>query len=151
MSANDCIGAAGAVRIDRVLREAGKGRQRLAERVDVIGVAGDAGDDVGVAGLHRPRRAAQRDDAARAAKRNVIEPARRQAEMLREPDRGVRPDGEARYRKAVDVVRSQAGAPCQRVQGAADPPLRAVGRIAPIRDGDRQAGDNPVVGLADRA
>ena len=73
----------------------------------MIGVGGDAGDDLGVAGLHRPRRAPQRHDAARAAKRNVIEPARRQAEMLGQPDCGVRRDGEARYREAVDVRRAE--------------------------------------------
>ena len=84
------VGAAGAVRIDGVLGKARKRRQRLAERIDMIGIGGDAGDDLGVAGLHRARRAAQRHDAARAAKRNVIEPARRQAEMLGQPDRGVR-------------------------------------------------------------
>ena len=97
------VGAAGAVRIDSVLGKARERRQRLAEGIDMIGVPGDAGDDLGIAGLHRARRAPQRHDAARAAERNVIEPARRQAKMLGQTDRGVWPNREARHREAVDV------------------------------------------------
>ena len=81
---------AGAERIDRVAREAAEVRQILPERVDVIGVARDARHDLGVARLHGARRAAQRHHAARAAHRDVIEPARREAEMLRQADRACR-------------------------------------------------------------
>ena len=63
--------------IARVAREVREAAEHLAERLDVVGVGGDAGDDVGVARLHRARGAAQRHHARRAAGRDVVEPARR--------------------------------------------------------------------------
>ena len=98
------VGAAGAVGIDRVARELAEVGERQAEGIDVVGVAGDAGDDVRVARLHRARRAAQRHHAARAAQRDVVEPARREAEVLRQADGGIGREGEAGDGKAVDLV-----------------------------------------------
>src|SRR5258706_6399219 len=117
----------------------------------MIGICSDAGDNLGIAGLHGARCAAQRHDAARAAKRNMIEPARRQAEMLGQPDRRVRPNGEARHRETVDVRRAESGARHELAQRTAKPPMRAVGRIAPVGNRHRQTGDDAVVGLSDRA
>ena len=108
ISAKIAFGAAGPVRIDCILREAGEVRRASCGMNRPGSCRRDAGDDIGIASLHGARRAAQRDDAARAAQRHVIEPARRHAEMLRQPDRGVRPQGEARYRETVDVLRPQA-------------------------------------------
>ena len=70
----------------------------------MVGVARDAGHDVGVARLHRARRAPQRHDAARAAEGHVVEPARREAEVLGEADRGVGREREARDGETVDLV-----------------------------------------------
>ena len=58
------IGSACAIGIDRILREHAEARGALAKAVDMIGIAGDAGDDLGIAGLNRARRAAEADDAA---------------------------------------------------------------------------------------
>ena len=69
-------------------------------------------------------------------------------EMLGEADRGVGADGEARQRQAVDVGAAQAGTLDHLAHGAADPPVRGVGRIAPVRDGDRCGDDDAVVGLS---
>src|SRR6187431_2343984 len=111
----------------------------------MIGIGGDAGDNLGVAGLHRTRGAAQRYDTARAAKWNVVEPARRQAEMLGQPDRSVRPDREARHRQAVDVCRAKTRAGHEFAQRTAEPPMRTVGRITPVRNRHRQAGDDAII------
>jgi hypothetical protein len=45
----------GAVRIDRVARELAEVREREAKRIHVVGVAGEAGDNLGIAGLHGAR------------------------------------------------------------------------------------------------
>ena len=66
-----------AVGIDRIARELAEVRERQPKRVHMVGIAGDTGDDIGIATLHRARGAAQLHDAARAAERHVIEPARR--------------------------------------------------------------------------
>ena len=100
---------AGAVGIDRIARELAEVGERQAERIDVVGIAGDAGDDVGVARLHRARRAPQRHHAARAAQRNVVEPARREPEVLRQADRGVGSEREAGDGQAIDVALLQSG------------------------------------------
>ena len=76
-------------------REAGK---KLPEAVDLIGVPGHAGDNAGIACLHRPGRAAQRDDARRTAHRDVIEPARAKPQMLGQPDGAVGKQREAGQR-----------------------------------------------------
>ncbi|MBV8240516.1 MAG: hypothetical protein JOY75_06935, partial [Hyphomicrobiales bacterium] len=70
-------------------------------------IAGDASHDIRVPSLHRSRRSAQRHDAARATERNVIEPSRREPEMLREAYCGIRPHGETRYRKSIDILQPQ--------------------------------------------
>ena len=141
------IGPARAVGIDGVLGEAREGRQHAAEGIDLVGVAGDADHELGIAALHGPRRAAQRDDAAGAAQRHVVEPARARAEMLGQADRGVGADGEARQRQAVDVGALEARTLDHLAHRAADPPVSGVGRIAPVRDGDRCGDDDAVVGL----
>jgi len=99
---------AGAVGIDRIAGELAEVGEREAEGIDVVGIAGEAGNDVGVARLHRSSRAAKRDDAARAAKGHVVEPARRKTEVLSEADGCVRREGEAGHREAIDVVLLQA-------------------------------------------
>ncbi len=142
------VGAAGAVGIDRILREARERRQRLAERIHVIGVGGDAGDDVGVAGLHRARRTPQRDDACRTAERHVVEPARREAEMLGQPDRLVRREREAREHEPVDVRGTQARLFGERMQRPPHPPVCGVHGVAPIGNGHRRADDHAVIGFA---
>jgi hypothetical protein len=81
-----CVGASRPIGVDRILRKARKAGERPAERVDVVGVGGNTGDQVGVSGLNRARGAARRDNAARTAERNVIEPARREPEMLGQTD-----------------------------------------------------------------
>ena len=92
------------VRINRIARELAEARDGVPEGIDVIGVPREAGDDRGVAGLHCARGAPQRDHAARAAHRDVIQPARRQPEMLHQADRGVGEEQETRDGDAVDVL-----------------------------------------------
>src|SRR5437667_149374 len=98
------VRAARAVGIDCVACELAEIGERQPKGVDVIGVAGDARDDVRVTRLHRARRAPQGDHAAGAAERQVVEPARRQAEVLREADRRVGRQREARDAQSVDRV-----------------------------------------------
>ena len=114
----------------------------------MVGVAGNAGDELGISRLHRAGGAAQRHDGAGAAERHMIEPARREAEMLGQADGCVGPDREARYRQAVEILWRQAGLLGQRVQRAADPPVRRVGGIAAIRDGHGRADRYVVIGSA---
>lgn len=71
-----------------------KVRQGLAEGIDVVAVAGHARHQIGVPGLHRAGGTPQRDHARCAAKRPVIKPPRRQAEMLGEADSRVGRDRE---------------------------------------------------------
>jgi len=113
----------------------------------MVGIAGDASHDFRIPSLHRPRRSAQRYDTAGAAERNVIEPSRRKPEMLREPDRGIRPHGKTRYRKSIDILQPQSRTLDELMQRAAQPPLRAVRGISPIRNRDWEAGNRAFIGL----
>jgi hypothetical protein len=99
---------AGAIRINRVARELAEVREREAKGIDVVRIAGDAGYDVRVARLHRARRAAQRHYTARTTQRDMVEPARRQPQMLRETDGGVGSERKARDGEPVDLVLLQA-------------------------------------------
>ena len=44
----------------------------------MVGVGADAGDHLGIAGLHGAQRTAHRDDSARAAERHVVQPSDRE-------------------------------------------------------------------------
>ena len=99
----------------------------------MVGVGGDAGDDVGVARLHRARGAAQRHHARRAAGRDVVEPARRKAQVLGDADGGVGREREAADGEAVDLVLGDSRALDQRLDRLADEPVRAVRRVAHVR------------------
>src|SRR5690349_18781456 len=70
------VGSARSIGIDRILGEARKRRQRLAKRIHVVGVAADTSDDLRVSSLYGSRGPTQRHDAAGAAERDVIKPAR---------------------------------------------------------------------------
>src|SRR5215831_14855069 len=80
----------------------------------------------------------------------MVEPTRRQAEVLRQADRGVGTDRKARDRQPVDVLRAQPGLPRQRAQGAAYPPMRTVGRKSAVGNRDRRADRDAVIGFAIR-
>ena len=97
------IGPPCAKRIDRIARETAEIGEVLAEGVDVVGVPGDAGDDVRIPGLYRARGAAKGDDCACPAHRDVVEPPRRETEMLCQADRCVREQREARNAQTVDL------------------------------------------------
>ena len=111
----------------------------------MVGVAGDAGDDLGVTRLNRARGAAQADNAGRAAHRHVIEPARRKAEMLGQADGAVGRQRKTRHAQAVDLVLGNAGAIDQRLQRAGDEPMRAADREALIGHGDGDRDGDPVI------
>jgi len=145
------IGAAGAIGMNGVLREAREARQRPAEGIDVIGIAGNAEHELGIAALHRARGAAQADDSARTAERHGVEPARAETEMLGEADRRVGAKREAGDRKAIDIAAPEAGTRQHFAHRPADPPMRRVGGVAPVRDGDRHGRDDTVIGAAPRA
>jgi len=69
----------------------------------MVGVGADAGDHLGIAGLHGAQRTAHRDDSARAAERHVVQPSDRDPQVLGEADRRVRRQREAAETQAVDV------------------------------------------------
>src|SRR3954469_5749827 len=131
------IRAAGAVRIDRIARELAEVGEREPERVDMVRIAGEARHDVHIARLHRARGPAKCHHAARATEWHVIEPAGREAEMLREADRRIRREREAGNGKSVDLLFAQAGLLQQIGEAASEPPVRRPDRITDIRDGDR--------------
>src|SRR5262249_8161971 len=60
----------------------------------------------------------------------------------------VGPDREARHRQSVEVPRPQPGRAGQCSQRAADPPMRTVGRITAIGNGDGCADGDAVIGCA---
>jgi hypothetical protein len=97
-----------------------------AKTVDLVGVAGDAGNDLGVSGLHGARRAAQADDRRRAAHRDMVEPARRKPEML-SAHRRVRRQRKTRHAQAVDLVLGNSGAVHQLFERTRHEPVRATG------------------------
>ena len=111
----------------------------------MVGVAGDTGDDLGVACLNGARRAAEAVNAGRAAHRHVIEPARRQAEMLGQADRGVGRQREARDAQAVHLVLADSGAIDQLLQRAGDEPVRAADAETLIGNGDGDRDGNSLI------
>ena len=137
------IGTARAVGIDRVLGELAEGRGVAAKAVGVVGVAGDAGHDLGIARLHCARRAPQRHDTTRAAHGDVVEPARREAKVLHEADGRVREEEEPRNARAIDLRFLQTGTLEQRPERLGDEPVRAPDGVTYVgnrhRDGDRHA------------
>ncbi len=74
----------------------------------MVRVAGDAGDDMGVACLDGARRAPQLDDGRCAAHRHMLEKARREPDMLGEADGRIGREGEARDGKSVDIALADA-------------------------------------------
>src|SRR5262245_51717219 len=114
----------------------------------MVRIAGDASHDLRITGLHRPRCPTQRHDTAGAAEGNVIEPSRREPEVLREPHRGIRANGETGHCKSIDILRSQFRTFGQFMQRAAQPPLRAVRGISSIWNRDWDAGNRALIGLS---
>src|SRR5438552_4231386 len=111
----------------------------------MVGVACEAGHHFGVSRLHRARGAAQRDDAACAAKGHMVEPARREAEMLCQPDRRVRCEREAGNRQAIDVVLLQSTVLEEIGKASRQPPMRRPYGVAHIRNSDRHCNGDPFV------
>ena len=144
----DRVRPARAVRIARVAREVREAAEHLPERLDVVGIGGDAGDDVGVSRLHRARGAAQRHHARRAAGRDVVEPARAEAEVLGDADGGVGREREAADGEAVDLFLGDPRSLDQRIDRPADEPVRAVRRVADVRHGHRHRDGDALVGTA---
>src|SRR5580692_9217489 len=68
--------------------------------------------------------------------------------MLGEADRRVGTDREARERQPIDIGASQPRALDHLAHRAPDPPMRRVGRIAPIGNGDGRADDDAAIGLS---
>ena len=97
------VRAARSVREDGVACKYAKATEAEAERFHVVRVRTDARDHVGIAGLDRPQRAPEGDDATRTAERQMVKPARAYAEVLRQTDRGVRRQHEASQRQTIDV------------------------------------------------
>ena len=143
------IGAARAVGIDGILGEAREGRRACA-RKESTWLVSPATQTTNSASPHCTARAARRRATTPLAPPNGTWSSQRgdKPEMLGEADRGVGADGEARQRQAVDVGAAQARLLDHLAHGAADPPVRGVGRIAPVRDGDRCGDDDAVVGLS---
>ena len=98
----------------------------------MIGIGADAGDHLGIARLHRAQGAPQRHDSAGAAERNVIEPAQAHAEMLSQPDGGIRCQREAADAQAIDVAFRQTRGLEQRCDRSRHEPVGIVSGIARI-------------------
>ena len=114
----------------------------------MVRIAGAASHDVSITGLDGPRCSTQRHDTAGAAEGNVVEPSRREAEVLRESHSGIRPHSETRHCKPIDILRSQFRTLGQFMQRAAQPPLGTVRRISPIRNRHWDAGNRALIGLS---
>jgi len=114
----------------------------------VICVAGHTDDDVGVSSLHGAGRAPQADDSRCPAHWHMIEPARRQPQMLGQADGTVRKQAETGNTKPVDIDRPQSGRPRQIAQGAGDPPVRAFYRMTLVWDRHRRGNDHIVVAFS---
>ncbi len=78
--------------------------------MDRVGIAGDANDKIRIMHLHGTRCAPQGNDAAGAAERDLVEPARADAEMLRQSRRAVGPERKTGHREAVDIAVAQPAA-----------------------------------------
>ena len=100
----------------------------LAKRLDVVRIGRDARDDVGIARLNRARRAPERHHSRRAAGRDVVEPARTQAEVLRHADNGVGHEREAADGEAVDLLLGDPRALDEQIQRGE---LREIARTMP--------------------
>src|SRR5690606_29347057 len=87
------------------------------------------------------------DHATGSAHGDMVKPARRHAQMLREADRSVGRQGEARDAHAIDLVFGDARTAYQGTKSAAQPPMGTFHRIPNVRYGDRGGHDHPVVGL----
>ncbi len=144
----DRVRPAGAIGVAGVAREGGEAAQHEPERIDVVGVARQAGHDVGVARLHRARGAAQRHHAGSAAVGNEVQPARRDAQVLRHAHGGVGAEREAADGEAVDLVLRDARLAHQRFQRLAQEPVRAVGGIALVGHRHRHGDGNAFVAEA---
>ena len=117
---------AGAIGPGGVAREGAEAAQHQAEGIDMVGVAADAGHDVCVAGLHRARGAAHRHHARSAAHRDVVQPARAHAQVLRQAHRRVGRQRKAGHAQAVDRVLGHARLLDQLGQHTAQEPRRTV-------------------------
>ena len=93
----------------------------------MVGVGANAGDDLGVAGLHGTRGAAQGHHARGAAGGDVVQPARAQAQVLGDAHGGVRRHRETADGQAIDLLLGDAAGLHQGLQRPADEPVRAVG------------------------
>src|SRR5690606_7013541 len=71
---------------------------------------------------------------------DMVQPSGAHAQVLREPDRGVRSKGKAGYTHPVDIVLGNAGLTQQGAQCLAQPPMCTVDRISLIGHGDRYGG-----------
>jgi hypothetical protein len=112
----------------------------------VVRIPCDAGDDVGVAGLYGACGPPQGHDGARSAHWDVVEPSRRQSEMLGQADRRIREEREARNGEAVDILLADARAPAQFGQGTGKEPMGIVVGVPSIRHGHRDGDRNAFVG-----
>ncbi|MNS77874.1 hypothetical protein D3C72_1114660 [compost metagenome] len=142
----DRVRAARAVGVARIAREVAEAAQRLAEGVDVVGVGAHAGDDVGIARLHGTRGAAQAHHARGTAGGHVVEPARRQAQVLRDAHGRVGREREAAQAQPVDLFLGHAAGLHQRVDGLADEPVRGARGVAHVGHGDGHRDRDAFVG-----
>ena len=80
------VGSASTVRQYCVARENAEVTEGFAKRIRLMGIGANAGDDFSIAALNGPQRAPQCDYAARSPERNIVEPARRDSQVLRQTD-----------------------------------------------------------------
>jgi hypothetical protein len=80
----------------------------------MVRIAGNAGRYLRIARLHSSCGAPQRHNARRSSRRYIIQPARRQTEMLREAHCRIREEGERRNAKTVNFICGQSGSLTER-------------------------------------
>ena len=117
----------------------------------MVGIARHAGHDIGIAALHGPCRPAQRHDPAGAAHRDMVEPPRREAQMLRKSNGCIGKKRERRHGHPVHITRAEPRLPQRSAQRGGDPPVRRVDRVALVIGREWTGQNDAVIAPARRA
>src|SRR5476649_312046 len=112
-----------------------------------MSVGADAGDNFSIAALNGPQRAPQCDYAARSPQRDVVEPARRDSQVLRQTNCRVGRERETADAQAIDLRLLKTCSAQQFCESAGKKRVRAAQRMSYIRHGDRRRDDGIAVVL----
>ena len=132
------VRAAKPVGVGGIQRKPRKRGQKLAETVYPVGIARDTRDDIGIARLHRARRAPRGDNAAGPAHRDRVEIAQAEPEMLGQAHWCIGKKRKGTDRQPVDLRRLQPRRIQSAAQPARDPPMGGFVGIAHIGHASQQ-------------